>query len=67
MSNEQKPNSFAEVGKQQKDNNILKEFLDFLKHNKRWWLLPIVITLLGLGILLLASGGAMAPFIYTLF
>jgi hypothetical protein len=46
---------------------LLAEFWDFLKYNKKWWLLPILITILGLGLLVLLSGSAAAPFIYTLF
>jgi uncharacterized protein DUF5989 len=47
--------------------SLLAEFLDFLRHNKKWWLLPILLVLLFLGALLLFSGSAAAPFIYTLF
>ena len=43
------------------------EFTDFLKENKKWWLAPIVIAILGLGLLVLLGGTAAAPFIYTLF
>ena len=47
---------------------ILKEFWDFLKVNKKWWLLPIVIMLLLLGVLIFfTQSSAVAPFIYTLF
>lgn len=46
---------------------LVREFIDFLKHNKKWWLLPIVLIFLGLGALVLLSGTAAAPFIYTLF
>ncbi len=45
----------------------LRESWDFLAHNKKWWLLPIVITLLLVGILALVGSGAAAPFIYALF
>jgi hypothetical protein len=47
--------------------NIATEFLEFLKHNKKWWLLPIILVLLLLGLLVLLSGTAIAPFIYPLF
>jgi hypothetical protein len=48
--------------------SILKEFLEFLKESKKWWLIPIVVFLILLGILLVFSqGSALAPFIYTLF
>ena len=43
------------------------EVWDFLTHNKKWWLTPIVIILLMLGALIFLSGTAAAPFIYTLF
>jgi hypothetical protein len=46
---------------------LLGEFWEFLKHNKKWWLLPIVTVLLLLGVLIILSGTAAAPFIYTLF
>jgi hypothetical protein len=48
--------------------SILKEFWDFLKVRKRWWLAPIIIMLLLLGMLIFfTQGSAVAPFIYTLF
>jgi len=48
--------------------SIMKEFWEFLKVRKKWWLLPIVVFLVLLGALLvLTEGSAIAPFIYTLF
>ena len=48
--------------------SILKEFWNFLKIRKKWWLAPIVFFLLILGLLLVvAKGSALAPFIYSLF
>lgn len=52
---------------QQKRGNIVLEFLDFLRHNKKWWLLPILVILLLLGLIILLSGTAIAPFLYPLF
>jgi hypothetical protein len=47
---------------------ILKEFWQFLKVRKKWWLTPILIFLLLLGILIvLTEGSALATFIYALF
>ena len=41
---------------------------DFLKVRKKWWLTPIFVVLLLLGLLIvLTQGSALAPFIYTLF
>lgn len=48
--------------------SILKEFWEFLKVNKRWWLTPIVIILFLLGFLIIfTSSSSVAPFIYALF
>jgi hypothetical protein len=48
--------------------SILKEFWDFLRVRKKFWIMPIVFFLLLLGlILVVAKGSALAPFIYSLF
>lgn len=47
---------------------VIKEFLDFLRTRKKWWIAPIVIFLLVLGgVLVFAKGSSLAPFIYSLF
>ena len=47
---------------------FLQQFWAFLKVRKKWWLGPILIMLLLLGLLLVtASSSPLAPFIYTLF
>ena len=56
-----------EQAQQEQQAGILKEFFLFLKHNKKFWMIPILITLLALGLLILLGGTAVAPFIYTLF
>jgi len=48
--------------------NIIGELWQFLKERKKWWLLPIILFLLFLGVLIvMTSGSALGPFIYTLF
>tara|TARA_Y100001970_G_scaffold283051_1_gene397290 strand:- start:38 stop:190 length:153 start_codon:yes stop_codon:yes gene_type:complete len=48
--------------------SFLKEFWDFLKERKKYWLLPIIIVLAFFGIIIvLSQGTAVAPFIYTIF
>ncbi|MFH1784105.1 MAG: DUF5989 family protein [bacterium] len=48
--------------------SVIKEFLEFLKVRKKWWLIPVVVFLILLGALIfLTQGSAIAPFIYTLF
>ena len=47
---------------------FLKEFWDFLKVRKKYWLFPIIIVLLIFGgLIILTQGSAVAPFIYTIF
>jgi hypothetical protein len=47
---------------------FLSELWDFLRTRKKYWLLPIVLMMVAFGgLLLLAQGSAVAPFIYTLF
>lgn len=48
--------------------DILKDLWGFLRARKKFWLLPIILTLLLFGALIvMTSGSAIAPFIYTLF
>jgi hypothetical protein len=47
--------------------SLVREFFGFLRQNKKWWLLPILIALLLFGALLLLSTTVFAPFIYPLF
>lgn len=47
---------------------ILREFWEFMRVRKRYWLMPVAVLLLALGVLLVtAKGSALAPFIYSLF
>jgi hypothetical protein len=43
------------------------EFLDFLLHNKKWWLAPIIVVLFFVGLIAVLGGTGAAPFIYALF
>ena len=46
---------------------LVAEFTDFLLHNKKWWLTPIIVVLALVGVLVVLGGWGAAPFIYTLF
>ncbi|MEB3174775.1 MAG: DUF5989 family protein [Cyanobacteriota bacterium] len=47
---------------------LLKDVWGFLRERKKYWLLPLILTLVLLGALIvLTQGSAIAPFIYTLF
>jgi hypothetical protein len=48
--------------------SIVREFWGFLRVRKKWWLTPVVVLLLALGLILVVTeGSALAPFIYSLF
>lgn len=47
--------------------SFLGELWDFTRHNKKWWLTPLILVLLLLGALIAIGGTSAAPFIYTLF
>jgi len=48
--------------------SLLREFWQYMRARKKWWLGPIILFLLLLGTLIvLVEGSAIAPFIYTLF
>ncbi len=47
---------------------FIKEFWEFLKVRKKYWLLPIIVVLVIFGgLIVLSQGSAVAPFIYTIF
>lgn len=50
-----------------KRQSFVSEFTHFLMENKKWWMIPIITVLLLIGVLLIAGGSGVAPFIYTLF
>jgi hypothetical protein len=48
--------------------DFIRDFWNYMKERKKWWLIPTFIIFILLGILIvLSSGSALAPFIYTLF
>jgi hypothetical protein len=59
--------SFAEQASEPQPS-IVREFWDFLAENKKWWLTPIILVLLLMGVFIfIALSSPAAPFIYTLF
>jgi len=52
---------------ERKAPNIVVEFFGMLRHNKKWWLTPIVVAAILLGGLMLLFGTPLSPLIYTLF
>ena len=46
---------------------LVTEFVDFLKYNKKWWLIPILLVMALIAVLVVISTSGGAPFIYALF
>ena len=67
MSDQKENGSDFERQASAPQQGIVREFLDFLLHNKKWWLTPIILVLLLFGLLIILAGSGAAPFIYTLF
>ena len=48
--------------------SVLREFVAFMRHEKKYWLLPVALALICFGLLFaFAQSSVIAPFIYTLF
>jgi hypothetical protein len=58
---------FEEVAKKGARPTIISDLVHFFRHEKKWWMPPLIVLLLLFGALMLLSGTAVAPFIYTLF
>jgi Family of unknown function (DUF5989) len=58
---------FEKAAAQAHRGGLLLELLGLLCQTKKWWLVPVLIVTLLIGLLILLSGTAAAPFIYTLF
>ena len=63
----QQPSEFERLAANEAGPGLLREFWDFLRYNKKWWLLPMIVVLLLMGVLIFLSATPVAPFIYTLF
>lgn len=56
-----------ERGAEEAAPGLLSETVAFLRHNKKWWLTPILVALFLLGFLVFLGGTGAAPFLYALF
>jgi hypothetical protein len=63
---DKKLNAFEEANRQNQPG-LLGEFVQFLKQNKKFWMIGLLLALLLMGALFILSSTAVAPFIYTLF
>jgi hypothetical protein len=60
------PEAFAREA-EERPAGVVREFWDFIRHYKKWWLVPILVLLLLTGVIAILGGSVVAPFIYTLF
>jgi hypothetical protein len=71
MSAEHKPSPDSSAAFQQEAGaartGIVAEFWDFLKHSKKWWLLPVIVMMVALGALVALTSTGAGAFIYALF
>ncbi len=70
MSIDQEPDqdeNFLASHADQAELGFFQEFFQFLKENKKWWLVPLIGSLLFVGALSLLAASGAAPFIYTIF
>lgn len=65
MADQKGQSQFERVGG--KNASLFGDILGFLAQNKKWWLLPIIGTFLIIGVLVMLSSTAAAPFVYTFF
>ena len=52
---------------EEKSPGVIREFLGFLKANGNWWLTPLIVVLLVVGVLVVLSSTVLGPFLYPLF
>jgi hypothetical protein len=62
-----RPSDELERAAKEKDPSLIAEFFAFLRHNKKWWLIPLLFALMVLGTVMIVGGSGAAPFIYALF
>jgi hypothetical protein len=62
-----KKSEFEEAAAEQGQVGFFRDLWGFLKENKKWWLLPLIMAFLVFALLIFLSGTGLAPFIYTLF
>lgn len=66
MTDMDKKNEFEQAG-DERPPTLMQEFAQFILQDKKWWLIPIVLSFALIGLLVVLSSTGAAPFIYTLF
>jgi hypothetical protein len=63
---DQKQSEFEKAAAERQHAGFVSELWSFMKENKKWWLLPLIIALLVFAALIFLSGTGVAPFIYQI-
>ena len=70
MSSERKeseqPTEFQRLGRR-RSAGVLREYFDYVRLRKKWWLVPVIVLLLLVGLVLVLGSSAVGPLIYALF
>ena len=61
------PRNELERAAKEAGGGLVRELLELLRENKKWFLLPLLLAMLLMGLLVVLSGTPVAPFIYTIF
>ena len=67
QNSHENPDDDFNAAAQQPAATLLGEFWQFIKENKAWWMIPILVVLGLVGVLIMLGSTGAAPFIYTLF
>jgi hypothetical protein len=67
MTNQPPSDDFEKAAAADVNGSLIGELWGFLKHNKKWWLLPIICVLLLVGVFAFLMTTGVAPFLYTFF
>jgi Family of unknown function (DUF5989) len=60
-------NDFEQIARSGSESSFLGDVWGLMRQRRKYWMMPIIVMLLLLGVLVFLSGTAAAPFIYTLF
>ena len=66
LAKENAPSEFEQQAAQATPG-LIRELVGFLRQSRKWWLVPVLLALVALGIFVVLAETAVAPFIYTLF
>ncbi|MDX1925441.1 MAG: DUF5989 family protein [Pirellulaceae bacterium] len=66
MADRETKNDFEQAG-DERPPTLVQEFMQFIVENKKWWMIPILLSFGLIGLLVILSSTGAAPFIYTLF